>query len=537
VANMTSCPYCGKLTDPKLAACPHCGGPLHTRPPQAGGASGRSAPRHQCPACKSPVQEGDIICVRCGTNLLTGQKVAEEQPPETIRPPRRWLPLLGAGVLVFLVIAGVGGLLYYLLQDPIAQAKKMAASNPLGAIASLQKYAERHPENVEAFLTLGKLQWQNQQFDNAAVSFENASKQDPKNEEAAWFAVLAAGKNEKEQGHNALIAALRRLVENHAENHRAWYMLALALGTINDLTGQTEALQKAVALDPRHAPTHRMLGVSLALQGNYPGAIEALERAAQLMPDNGDTAAALGMTLSLGGTIEEAVAALATALKQKTSLSTAAQMRLALLQMAGGNMEEALSLFRNIKSAKDASPDAQFFYALCLDANNLDTEAMAEFDRIANGSGPYAGEAAVQLALIYLQQENTQRAAEYIQRANTLGLSSARLLTLQGRLALLTNDSIAALQAFRNAVQKEPGYPAAHLELGLLSVNRGGMAEGLTELKRYLELLGPNKENTRAEEVQLLVNQIQQTVAPKEEGAKASAAAPETAENKEGGTS
>ncbi|HPO17047.1 MAG TPA: zinc ribbon domain-containing protein, partial [Candidatus Hydrogenedentes bacterium] len=88
---MTNCPFCGKLTDPKLAACPHCGGPLRSKSSRLGGASGRSAPAHQCPNCKSPVQEGDIICVRCGTNLLTGQKVAEEQRQDMPRESRRWL--------------------------------------------------------------------------------------------------------------------------------------------------------------------------------------------------------------------------------------------------------------------------------------------------------------------------------------------------------------------------------------------------------------------------------------------------------------
>nr|HPO17448.1 tetratricopeptide repeat protein [Candidatus Hydrogenedentota bacterium] len=422
----------------------------------------------------------------------------------------RWLPLIGIGLLVFLFVAGAGGLLYYLSQDPIAQAKKLAATNPLGAIAVLQKHTERHQEDREAFLALGKLQWQNQQFSNAATAFETASRLDPTDEEAAWLAVLVSGKNEKEQGRNALIADLRRIVENNPNNQQAWYMLALALGAINDPQGQTDALQKALALDPAHAPSRRMLGITFALQGDYPSAIEEFQKAEQLMPNDSDTTAALGMTYSLEGNIAEAVAALTEAIKQQTSLSTPAKMRLALLQLAQGNTEEALSLFREIKSATDATPDALFFYALCLQANKLDTEAITEFDRIANTNGPYAGEAAVQMALAYLQQENTDRAAEYVRRATQQGYSSAKLLTIQGRLELLRGDSNAAIQAFRNATQKEPDYAAAHLELGLAYVNRSSITDGIEELKRYLELIGANRAGTRAEEVELLVTQLQQ---------------------------
>lgn len=519
MANMTNCPYCGKLTDPKLAACPHCGGPLRTKAPQADAGAGRSAPRHKCPNCKSAVQEGDIICVRCGTNLLTGQKVAEEQPQEIPHESRRWLPLAGIGLLVFLLIAGAGGLIYYLSQDPIAQAKKLAATNPLGAIAALQKYTDRHQQDGEAFLALGKLQWQNQQFTNAATAFETASRLDPANEEAAWLAVLASGKNEKEQGRTTFIAALRRVVENHPNNQQAWYMLALALGAIHDSQGQLEALQKALALDPGHVPSHRMLGITFALQGDYPRAIEQFQKAEQLLPNDSDTTAALGMIYSLEGSIAEAVEALTQAIKQQTTLSTPAKMRLALLQLAQGNTEEALPLFREIKSAKDATPDALFFYALCLQANKLDTEAMTEFDRIANTDGPYAGEAAVQMALVYLQQENTDRAAEYVRRATQQGHSSAKLLTIQGRLDLLRGDSNAAIQAFRNATQKEPDYAAAHLELGLAYVNRSSITDGIAALKRYLELIGTNRAGTRAEEVELLLTQLQQSSAPAAEDA------------------
>jgi len=67
---MSNCPYCGKLTDPNLDNCVHCGGFMKKQ--DAGKPMPKSEATSQtCPSCRALVREGDIICVACGTNLLT----------------------------------------------------------------------------------------------------------------------------------------------------------------------------------------------------------------------------------------------------------------------------------------------------------------------------------------------------------------------------------------------------------------------------------------------------------------------------------
>lgn len=512
MAAMINCPYCGKLTDPKLENCPHCGGPTRIKPPQPGGFLPETTPTHQCPNCKNPVHEGDIICVRCGTNLVTGQRIAEEQEEVVVREPRRWLPIIGVGLLVFVVLAAMGALVYYLSQDPVAEARTLAATDMVKAVAVLQKYADKHPDDAEAQLLLGKLYWRSQQFAKAATAFTAASKQDTKNVDAAMLAVLAAGKIPGDDGRNQQIAALRRLVENHPKNIQGWYLLALALGSIGDFTGQIEALQKIAGLDPNFTPSRQGLGVAHALQGDYVTAAQELESAVQQAPQNGENAAALGLTCSLAGHSEEAMKWLKQALDTGTTVNPTVKTRLGLMYMAEGNPADALGLLREAKSSPNATPDVMFAYALCLQANQLGTEALVEYERIASAGGAHAGEAAVQMAMIYLNQGNADRANESLQRAQKLGASSAKLLTLQGRIRAQEGNQAAAQQALHNATQADPNYPPAHLEYGLLCVARGGLRDGVSELQRYLDLIGPNKQGTRAAEIELLVNQLNQTI-------------------------
>ncbi len=509
---MMNCPYCGKLTDPKLGSCLHCGGPLRIKPPQVPGTQAAQAPAHQCPQCKSPVQEGDIICVRCGTNLLTGHKVADEQPePVEERPRRSVLPALGVTLLVFVLLAALGGLIYYLYQDPVAEARRLASTNVLKAIEILDKYTQKNAEDAKAQLLFGKLTFQAQSFDRAAAAFNTASKLDAANVEAGFLALLAAAKLPGGEGRNQQIATLRRIVEAHPDNKEAWYLLGLALGASEDLAGQKEAFQRAIALDSALNGAHRNLAITQALLGEFPEAAKELDEARRQAQRDGDTAAAAAFIDSLNNRPAEAATALQQALQDGTSVADAARLRLGMILMAEGKPDEALPHLREAKASPNAPPEAAFQFALCLQANKLDTEALTEFERIATAGGPRAGEAAVQMALLYLNQGNPDRAGETIQRAAQLGLASAKFYTVQGCVRLALNNTAEAQQAFRNALQADPSYPPAHLENGLLQVARGALKEGLEELKRYKELAGQEHLGSRAREIELLINQLEQT--------------------------
>ncbi len=503
-----NCPHCGKLTDPKLENCLHCGGPVRVKAPREGAARGLAA--HQCPNCKSPVQEGDIICVRCGTNLLTGQRISEEQTRERRAPRRPWARIAIGVMLATAAVAALGYALYYLSQDPVSEAIRLSQNNNvLEAINVLQRHVAANPRRAEAQALLGRLHYQAQQFGKAAEALSEAARLQPDEGDWALMAAAAAARLPGDEGRARLTALLREMSASRQANAQTLHLLALTLGAGGDYAGQAETLRKILEMDPNHAQARRDLGIALAMQGDFEGAEREIRAALQIHSEEADAVAVLGLLPQDDATTAEKVALLERALQSGVRVEPAIRARLGLFRIQEGDFAGALPLFRDAKA--DPASDGAFFYALCLQQSNLDTEALSEYDRIVTAGGPHAGEASIQMALIFLNQGNLQRALETTRRAAQLGAATARMYTVQGRIHLLENNINEAQQAFRNALQADPQYPAAHLENGLMLVGRGMMTEGLRELERYLELAGDDDVQGRRAEIELLVTQLRQT--------------------------
>ena len=273
---MINCPYCGKLTDPKLSNCPHCHMSMRARPPKPSGA----ATGHQCPHCGNTVKDGDIICVRCGTNLLTGQKIADEQKEEVVRESRpRWPIALVLALLLIVALAG-GGLYYVLSQDPVAEARRLSRDgNTLEAVNVLAAHTENQPEDHEAKLLLGKLHWELKQYNRAAQVFDAVSMAAPGNSEAGLMAAVAWGRVPDESAREARMAALRRVSESGKDTGDAAYLLALAEGAARDGALPLAPIQEISETAPGMARPRMFLGIAKALQGDYDGAQKDLDAA------------------------------------------------------------------------------------------------------------------------------------------------------------------------------------------------------------------------------------------------------------------
>ncbi len=507
---MMQCPFCGKETAAGRN-CVHCGGPLRK------GAVAPKVTTKNCPNCKAAVQPGDIICVACGTNLLTGQIVLKPggEPPKRVgRRARRSLLWGGAAVLIAAALVGLGAGAAWLLRDPVETARKMAVSgNSLDALALLQKHVERRPEDRNARLLQGKLYWQANQPDRAAEALEAAYRQQEEDVTPALMAVAAAAKLGGQEGPKRQAALLRDVVRRHPDSQRAWHLLALALGAMGLHADQAAAIKDAGQAGAASGTSMGALsGVSRGLEGDLEGAEKSLRTLTAAAPDNGDAAAALGFVLSLQGREDEAAGALESALERNTTVSGQVRLRLGLAELRRGNYERAISLLGPARTELPDDPRAPFFHALALQNAGLAEEALTEFERLSTGSGPYAGQAALQMATLYLKMDSLDRAGASIRRATELGLSSARMLTLQGRVHALQGNNGEAEESYRRAMQAEPDYPAAHLEMGLLQVSRNALPEGIRELERYVELARAAGGGGRVNEIEVLVSQLRQTM-------------------------
>lgn len=528
MATMINCPYCGKLTDPQLDSCVHCGGFLKKQ-------SGRpqrksSAPSQTCPSCGALVRDGDIICVACGTNLLTGQKIAEERKKGAVAESKSPTTLI-ISVIVAIIIVVLGILvILYLTRDPVARAKKLdEAGRTTEAISLLEAHVSKKPDDARAQYELGSLYWELGNFQPAAQAFKTALEKDPANRKAGIFAVLSYAQFGGDNSRTAQIGVLEDMVRHDPNDTDALYLLGLARGTTGDYLGQVDALRQATEKAPSDPEIEAALGVGLALDQQYPDAEQELKAALAQNPNNGDILAAMGHVSALRGDDATAGEQLRSAVKDGTSVEASALTRLGLLALQNGKMPEARVLFGEAVDKGADDPVTRYFQAVCLAQQGLSDGAIKAFDELSQSSGPFATKAAIQLARLQLKNQDPDKALDALNRITTSlsGTPCAELETVRGRVYSALGEMDTALDAFRKAGQCDPNYAPVHLENGLVQVQRNNLPEGIRELQRYLDLVNPDDPNSGAEQVRGLIEQLKQS-AHSEAPATSASAAPVT---------
>jgi tetratricopeptide (TPR) repeat protein len=513
---MTNCPYCGKLTDPKLDGCPHCGGYLKKKV----AAAKTVAPKKNqyCPSCRNIVQQGDIICVVCGTNLLTGQKVADAPDPESTSTG---IPVAGivVGIVttISIVLGGIG--VYMSNSDPLERARALIDDfNYPEARTLLQDYIKKDPDNEEAMFELAKLQWRAKEFGEAAVAFENVIEINPANVDAGLLAVLCLQLTGNTQTTTHEIPILEKISKNAERDARVWLILGMAKGARGegeDYAEQIIALERVLELSPDLKTAHLDLGIAQALLGNYQRAKSELNQITS-SEARGTALAFLGYVSALEQNPERAIGYFEDALKTEgLNIRWQAQTELAKLRIQSGQYLEAE---KGLSSALQENPQndtGRYLRGIALHSMSRANEALNEYETIVRGRGELVGAASVQAASIQLLLGNISGAERSMNNARKAGVESPSYYTVQGRLYVSLNLVRDAMESFDTAIRMEPAYAPTYLERGLLFVRQDKIEQGVRDLNNYLSLLGRTTRGTKANEIRLLTNQLQRTIEQK----------------------
>lgn len=513
MAQMINCPYCRRLTDPNLDSCPHCGGYLRKKPSEQARSSGQ---KQTCPNCKALVQEGDIICVACGTNLLTGQRVSADTRSGSGAGRRfNLVPWAIGGLVLLLIIIGIAVVVYFVSRDPVNRAEELISQGrDLEAEEILVEHVSSNPNDADALYTLGKLQWRTNKLGQAAQTFENVTEVRPDDADAYRLMAVSLAQSGGAATVGRQITALEQVVALEPEDFQAWYLLALVRGVAGDVRGQIQALERAAEINPTASGTQQFLGVGHALSGQYTQARRALQTALARGGATGDITAALGFVHNLAGDSNDAINELSEAANLTSPTQGEVLTQLGILLLGEGRFREAANHLQRAVSLGGASvPGARFYHALALQAQGRMDEAVNEFQTIMDqGRDALAADAAVQAAHIYLSRGEISRARTAVQQARQLNASGAPFHVISGRIHAREQEIDAAETAFKRAVQMDPSFAPAHLERGLLFVQQQQFAEGLRELELYLELRESEGERRESAEIETLVQQLRQTL-------------------------
>lgn len=511
---MSNCPYCGKLTDLQLDSCVHCGGFLKKQAGRPGRPGAQTS--QTCPSCGALVREGDIICVACGTNLLTGQKIADEKKAAPSGGGPSVLPVL-LGLLAIVLLVVVGALAYFVFfRDPVSRAQSLREEGKLSeAVKLLEDEIQRKPDHAKAHMELGKVYWAANDYAKAGASFEKVYRVQSANLDAAWFAVLGYANSQAANAQDSVAAVLELILTNEPGNQEARYLLASVRGNQGRYGEQAKALDQMLAANPNNAKFRRSLGIANVLDGNAARGEAVLQQSVVADGNDANAKAALGVAQAMQGKLADARAQLQEAINGNTSVLPQALTELGILLAADGKFGEALPLLNDAVAKGEASPAAKYFRAVCMARQRQGEQALTEFESLIRAKGPFATQAAAQSGLIQLEKGDADAALRAVDSAPTGGDPSgeAELQTVRGRAHLALGNPSGAMEAFRNAMKADESYAPAQLEMGLALLQAQQMDEGMRRLERYLSLVNAQDSSTGASEIQALLDQLRKTTA------------------------
>lgn len=470
----------------------------------------RKSSRQTCPNCHALMQDDDIICVACGTNLLTGQRIGEEVAVVQETHSNPVLLYIVSGVIIVGLVAGAF-LLFLTTRNPVTKALRLIEEGQyLEAQDVLTNYKNLQDDEFALF-ELARLQWLNSNKKQAALTFERVVRLDPDNVEAALMTVVCLGSHGDASVRDRQILMLERALEVEPENPSILYTLAMARALKRDTKGQIEALEKILTLGSLDDSARWSLGVGLALQGDT----AAADRELSLVGEGARLADALavrGFLMSDAGNDAVAMERLLAAV-ERDDLSVQWQVHTQLGKMfiergqfadAAHHLERAIRLGHNNELAR-------YLRGVSRQAQGQFQEALSDFEALSKARGPMSGPAAIEEARAHIAQGNNGRAEEALQRVPTNKRSGAKYHTVRGLVHARAGDDTAARRSFRSAISADPSYAAAYLEQGLLHVRSDQLIEGVRDLERYIQLVGPETQGTRIREIRALTEQLRQT--------------------------
>lgn len=199
------------------------------------------------------------------------------------------------------------------IKAPVAADVKIAALDYalLGDYYDAANYLEQSlkmdPNDLEARYHLGRVRYQQNQFDQAMAAFQEVLRRDPANLKAQYnLGLCLEAKNQTQ----AALASYRKAIalDTAAPTHseEPYLVYGKLLNTVNRASEAVPLLTKAVEIQPKSAEAHYELGRAQFALGRFDDARGQLEQAVQLNPGDSPTHYLLGRVYTRLGKPEQA---------------------------------------------------------------------------------------------------------------------------------------------------------------------------------------------------------------------------------------
>jgi tetratricopeptide (TPR) repeat protein len=331
----------------------------------------------------------------------------------------------------------------------------VSATSQLERIKRLQLAIQTTPNYPAALLALGKAQFSERDYDQAAATFAKIPPSDRRALEASFYLGLSrfnTGKYAEAETAFKFVASrlpLPEVINNQAVAASRQGRDAVAL------------FQRATAADPNDPDYHYNLAIALLRRGDFAGAQKEIDQALKLKPTDNE-AVELRARIASGKPITPANAAATTAPASTPAFEPLERIRRTYSEASFRQAEFQLDQMRALRMASLSPAERAAQYTqLGHDyiSQGLIPEAEQEFQH-ALAADPNSAAAHAGLAQIREQNGNTGDARTEAQNSLKLKPNADAYLVI-ARLELQANQTAASAAAVSNALKIEPNNTAA----------------------------------------------------------------------------
>jgi tetratricopeptide (TPR) repeat protein len=326
----------------------------------------------------------------------------------------------------------------------------IAQRRPSDARQLLTDVTAKEPDYAPAWLRLAELSIVENKYDEADKTLDAVLKKNPRNTNAQ------------------LLRAQVRLVQGKTDE-------------------ATQLIQRAIKDEPNFAPAHYQLALAQLQSGNQQQARDALRTAVTLAPGFAPAALRLAELNIEGGAPDAAIEDLNKLLQARPGLSRAYEL-LGAAYMKKGDPARAAEVYQKFQQlVPSRDPRASFYEGIRLRAQGKRAEAKAAFER-SLAAAPGAPDPLSQLVEMAFEDNRPDAALEV---ARKQALAAPRSATVQHALGIVhqrRGEIPQAEAAYRKAVELDPRYVLAHLELGKIYLDTGRQDLSLAEADRALAI-------------------------------------------------
>jgi tetratricopeptide (TPR) repeat protein len=375
--------------------------------------------------------------------------------------------------------------------DPHQTAARLIASGD--AFASRGKFKEaqieyrnalkKTPRDVDAHLKLGRAYEQAKDYAGAYRSHVRAADLDPRRPEAhAWLAefLLKNGRFEDARQHASA------MLEINARDVRALILLASADAGLRDRSAALDWVEKALAIDPRSAIAHTMLGTLRFAAGDRNRAKAEFVKATEVAPTSSEAWTALAQFHIAAGDLAPAEESLQRALSLASD-KAAPHRLLGAFYIGTGRAREAEP---HLKAYAEATSEGRVMLAQYYAATGRATEALELLERVVTDPATdptTAANARLQrAAVLHATGERAKAHAELapLMHDDEVG-ADAHALKAQ-MIVREKGDLADALAHARDAVKRRPHDPGLQYVQGIVYLARGELADAQACLRRAI---------------------------------------------------